>query len=328
MSFAIYIPVGPSSLDIYRLNDLLSSIRAHEPSVDGIILVDHGATERNFSPVITRFPDLRLEIIKPCFQHDHGTWRGAGCVANLASLKVIIDGMNPDFVLKLDTDALVIGPFGEQLSTILVNNDSLGIVGTLGTSCNMEKRTYAFDTVSKRRFDAAFDVSRRLRNGWQCLDNKDMARWNIFGPRQAAAFRSVCDELQGTLPPDFSGQHCQGGAYGISKEFILRMTNKGYLNDALRWLYIPIDEDKMMGAYCSSVGLALGDLSRSGEPFGVQNVGLAYGPREMLDRGYKIIHSVRNDAAMSENDLRRFFKTARSSGPLLGSNLATRALAE
>jgi hypothetical protein len=58
--------------------------------------------------------------------------------------------------------------------------------------------------------------------------------------------------------------------------------------------------------------MSVEDFCNDGEPFGIQSVGLAYSPEEMLNRGYSIIHSVRNyTQRQPEDDVRDFFKSRR-----------------
>jgi hypothetical protein len=65
-----------------------------------------------------------------------------------------------------------------------------------------------------------------------------------------------------------------------------------------------------------AAGLDLFDACRDGEPFGVRYKGLADAPARLLQRGFSIIHSVKNDVHFSESDIREYFRTLRDPHPV------------
>lgn len=311
-TFAVYIPIGPSQLELARADDLLDSIEAYEPSTGLVILADHGATARNFARLRSRHQQIAIETIRPCCQDHRGTWLGAGCVSNLMVLDFIASAGEYDFVVKLDLDALVIAPFANTISHALACSPKWGIVGTLGTSANRATRTYKFDAQSEYLLRQAIAVSDRLSHGSHDIDNRELVMWNLFTARQIEDFRDVCRELAPVFQKGYNGAHCQGGAYAISRSFVREMKSRGFLNSPLRWLYLPIVEDRMMGAYCAAVDLVLGDFSAPGEPFGVQAGGLPHSPQELVDMGYSIIHSLKGNNGQSESEIRAWYKARRA----------------
>jgi hypothetical protein len=74
----------------------------------------------------------------------------------------------------------------------------------------------------------------------------------------------------------------------------------------------PVPEDVMMGMYTRAVGLRSMDFSMAGQPFANHYRGLPYAPRELVQRGHAIIHSVKRDAEFAEGEIRRFFRARRS----------------
>ena len=50
-----------------------------------------------------------------------------------------------------------------------------------------------------------------------------------------------------------------------------------------------------------------------GEVFGVRYKGLPYEPVILVERGYSVIHSVKNDSRMTEEEIREFFRARRNS---------------
>jgi hypothetical protein len=309
-TFAVYVPVGPSSLESGRVRDLLESLACYEPAVSIVVLIDHGPSPRDFSHLIATSV-LPIKVLRHCSQTDRGTWLGAGCVTNLVAIDYISSRQTVEFILKLDTDALVIGPFSQKVASAFYTNPNWGIAGTLGESSNRALRTFKFDAETKALLDAMLDIGRRVMVDSELLDNWDIAWWNLFTESQKEHFVRVSDEIQNALSLAYTGQHCQGGAYAVSRAFIARIRAAGLLDNPTRWLYVPIGEDRMMGVTCAGLGLALGDFSADGEPFGVQNIGLPYETRELTSRGYSIVHSLRNNLFADEQELRRYFRQLR-----------------
>jgi hypothetical protein len=308
--FAAYIPVGPSSLDLERTADLLESLMTYEPHIAMVVLVDHGAVRRNFCSLIGRYPRKLIQVLRHHAQSDNGTWLGAGCVTNLIALDHVANSLDVDFVIKLDTDALVIGPFSASVVNAFGSDPKLGILGTLGDSCDKEKRTMSYDQSALMEVRFALHTAGKLRSN-ERLDNMHIVRWNLFTGKQTKQFLSICDEIAPIEANGFFGGHCQGGAYAVSRSFISRMRELGFLSNGLRWLWMPIAEDRMMGIYCSVVQLKLGDFSGVNQPFGVQAEGIAFSPEELILRGHSVIHSVRNNLDWPEAKLRKFYKERR-----------------
>jgi hypothetical protein len=311
MAFGVYIPVGPSDRDVRRVADLIDSILTYEPAVHEILLIDHGAAPRTFLNVIHKYPSTQINVLKFCVQTDHGSWLGAGCVANLVAIKHLMLHSDLDFILKLDTDALVIAPFCDMLVDRFTGERDAGIAGTRGNSCNRSARSYEYDVVSKRRFDNAVEVAKRVRHDPRELDNIHIVSWNLFSTEHRDDFMSVCDDISEAMFKGFGGEHCQGGAYAISRKFVTLAHARGLFDHPMKWLYVPINEDRMMGMYCRLLGLSLDDYSERNQVFGVQNRDLAYAPEVLIGNGYCIIHSLRAEDG-SEARRRQYFGSRRS----------------
>jgi hypothetical protein len=307
---AVYIPVGPSPLDLIRVVDLIDSLVVYEPCVKLIALVDHGPKARDFSQIIAshRIP---ITVLRHHAQIDNGTWLGAGCVTNFVALAFITSQLTVDFVLKLDTDALIIDSFADQISQAFRNNEDWGMAGSVGETCNKALRTRRFDDEALRSVERALVMAGRIQSNPASLQNADIVTWNLFTEAQRQAFQSVCDDFGKALQHGYRGAHCQGGAYAISWALTQRLRTEGFLDEPLRWLYIPMGEDRVMGVCCAALQMTLGDLSCTGEPFGVQNKGLPYIPEELIQRGNSIVHSLRNNPFANEETLRSFFRQRR-----------------
>jgi hypothetical protein len=84
------------------------------------------------------------------------------------------------------------------------------------------------------------------------------------------------------------------------------------------WLNTDLVEDVMMSMLVMASGMELMGFAANGEVFGVLHRGLPDVPERLLERGYGVIHSVRNDPRFSEGDIRVFFQNMRSRSGKVG----------
>jgi hypothetical protein len=311
--FAAYIPVGPSVLDLPRVQDLLESLAVYEPSLELVLLFDHGPHCRDFSMFKSIHPRANVIEVRTFSQENNSTWLGSGVVANLTILDMIARICDIEFVVKLDTDALVIAPFSDQLGKCFAGDQSISIAGTLGSSSNRDVRSLNNNQVTRIFVKTICAIGTMLAAG-QPLDNLEIVRWNLFTNSQIDSFRKVSSEIDPLATSEFTGDHCQGGAYAFSRSFVSRMKAAGYLDKPLRWQSVPLGEDKVMGMYSSLLGMKLRDFSGEGEPFGIQDLGLPYSPDELIARKHCIVHSLRRDPRYNESSLREQFRFLRDRG--------------
>ena len=119
------------------------------------------------------------------------------------------------------------------------------------------------------------------------------------------------------------GQSVQGGAYAISMRALHELASCRLLNDPFLWLNTDLVEDVMMSMLVRAAGMQLMGFAANGEVFGVLHKGLPDLPARLIERGYGIIHSIRNDSRFSEAEIRDFFRTKR---PSLRSRTASAVL--
>jgi len=310
MSFAVYIPLGPGELEIDRISDLLDSLFCYEPTVTQIVIVsdndDAGSicfhAGRRACP-ITILPHPR--------KGNKLNRAGGLCTANLIALNELGRTLNAiRFVVKLDTDSLIIAPFSRKVNSLLTSDPMIGTAGTLGTSCNRSIRSFYMDHLLSQGLAAALAVglSAAPHNS---EEQNLLRRWGIHTPTQLHSFQRICRMLSPIHNMSFSGQHCQGGAYMISRRLVWRLSAIGFLETSTDWLDLTIGEDQMMGALCTLAGLKVVDYSCVGEVFGVQACGLPYSPSELITSGFSIIHSVKSDDQYSEQSVRKYFQGIR-----------------
>jgi hypothetical protein len=195
-----------------------------------------------------------------------------------------------DFVLRADTDALIIGRFRETISRFLHEHPRTGMVGTLGFTCRRDSPHYGCEKTS------VSDVVTAL------------ARL----PRSAPEFVRIESYLRAAWRNGYVGkEYCQGGIYVLPFRTLDALSDRGCFRHPEDWLRLAVPEDVMMGMLTRTVGLECTDFSLAGQPFGSNYRGLAYSPREMLQRGHSLIHSVKSDPHYGEIPLREFFRSRR-----------------
>ena len=115
MSIAVYMPIGPSDDEVARAADVLDSVEAFSESLRWIVLVDDAREPRGLERRLAcRAPCELVVLHNP--RNGVGNGRTGGmCVSNLLAYGYIHRHTDAVWVLKLDTDSLVIGPFEERL---------------------------------------------------------------------------------------------------------------------------------------------------------------------------------------------------------------------
>ena len=143
-SFAAILLVGPDPIEVERARDVVESLCAYERDRFVLYLVDDEVRGRPLGRLIS--PELlqRNRLIQiPNPRKGKGCGWGPGTAAGmLAALAHVADHQNVDFVLKLDTDSLVIGEFSRKVTAKFENSPHAGIVGTYQFSpAKMRDRT-------------------------------------------------------------------------------------------------------------------------------------------------------------------------------------------
>ena len=309
--FAVVSPVGPSDREVNRVRDLFDSLEAFEPGNYTFVLVDDDQGTSRFTNIVPkRLRDRYIEIKNP--RRGQGGGWAAGCaVAVFAGLDELLRRRIPfNFVLKLDTDALVIGPFGEKISAQFAASSRIGMIGTV------------------RDADLAEHPLESVKPLGRILDKllKQVTIWRdtpLGGPAVQIAlwgrYRLMRDTIREAFINGFRvGEHCYGGGYALSRPSVEALAARGLVSKPRVWLSTPLVEDFLISLCVKSVDFGLMDLSGEGEPFAVRYLGLPDTPENLIARGHSIIHSVKDceAQALKEAELRAFFRQIRTQAAL------------
>ena len=240
--FAVLIPVGPGGREVERLRDVLDSLRAFEGADEThLILVDDSYVPRDLAREAK--PWASCEVIRT------GLWaRGEPGLPHRiarrpghphpysAMVAGTIDGLRaaaerePEFLLKLDTDALLIGPMTEKLRATFADK-RVGLAGAYTHWCNGVQRDWSGWATRLRKLRGAISPvaigpGRALR---------------YRSPRDAEAVRRLLRraEANGYV----LGAHCLGGAYAVGPALL----SCADLLDWQPWVGTGLSEDVVVG---------------------------------------------------------------------------------
>ena len=223
--------------------------------------------------------------------------RGKGlCAAILLGLSTIArEAPTARFTLKLDTDALVIGPFVEKLFRVIQEHPNTGMIGAYDHTPSGTVRDISRNAATVQALYRPASLGRRLRNV-------------VSNDEHATISRHIAAALKNGYR---FGEHCLGGAYAVSGELPVRMLQAKYVDDPSLWLPIDCPEDVMVGIYTKAVGLDYLSFVADNEVFGVRHKGLDDSPQRLVERGYSVIHAVKNDPKLGEEEIRAFYRERR-----------------
>ena len=279
----VAIPVGPAPEDEARTLDLLDALRAYEPGARDVVLVDDATGgPRRWPDGVTVLPNPRAGRGIPTL--------GGTTVATLTALRHAHAHHPGDWVLRLDSDALVVGPVQDAVEAAWQPGD-----GVLG-SCHRTPHGTARDVS-----DIRHEVARHARAVWA---TRTPARRPLYVRPAEPHVRGV---LRQALDAGYDpGEHCIAAGCAISAALVRATADRGWLDEPRRWLHAKLGDDMVLGAMARACGLRLRDLHAV---FGVQHVGLPGTPEELLARGHAVVHAVKGDG---QAEARATFRAARA----------------
>ena len=301
--FTAMIAVGPADYETPRLVQLLEALYHYEPGVSRVVLIDDAMTPRDLlGPLPTPPASCSVEVVKSPRQGRGEPRMGGGTVVMLTGIKHAATGDVGRFLVKLDTDALIVAPFSGKLAALVDARPDTGIVGACYTSPNGKPRG---DQHHRRVFGNATKLL--LPHG----ERKSVGRRRRF-PTTLKEWRLLRITRRAKRAGCTLGENVAGGAYAVTGEAIKRIKHAGLLDDVELWLETFAIEDGVIPLYAKMLGLTLVDHVKAGEVFGVVYRGLPAMPDEIVSLGYSIVHCTKNDERVSEADIYAFFAERRN----------------
>ncbi len=279
----VVIPVGPNEAFDYVL-DTIDSVIHYTGAERKIILLDDTGGKDTCDVLQSQLPDL--DVVKT--PRNYG---GGGGLYLTLSLGYLHAYKNYDFkvLLKLDTDALVIGEKPEEDAIdFFARHSNVGIIGHY-------------------RFGITSDVD---DDHWSISQlNEESRRKSLF--RDSILCLSLRRLLRQARANGFKlGDYVFGGSYFMSAECVHRLAERNLLfrKELGRSL---LEEDHIFGLLAKAVGLELADFASGELPMGMEHKGLPCAPHELVTKKKKVIHSTRRWEDLGEEEIRKFFRETR-----------------
>ena len=303
---AVLIPVGPGATERDRLPDLIESISHYETRrrVE-ILIVEDVSPSRNCALGIRGGPNVFITEIPNPRRGGGCGWSGGLAVGVTHGLHWLARNRDPAFVLRLDTDSLVIAPFTDQILHAFAKRPGVGMIGTHRTSARGSSRDPQLNrTLSNRQRKLLRPVATWFRE----LKLRGL-QLSMFGH-----WRLLRETLESAMANGYElGEFVQGGGYAIHRTALRAMDSRGLLDVPRRWIRAPFSEDVAVSVCIMAAGHKLGGAVDDGEPFAVESEGLSDTPERLIQRGFSVIHALKKDRRFSEADIRAYFRAKRLS---------------
>ena len=284
--------------------DLIDSLCHHEPNLKTLVLlIDDSLRPRHLAAACRPSPLCTIHELSNPRRGQGSGWAGGLATGVTHGMRWIAEQTRAPFVVRLDTDALVIGPFVGSVSAAFQRMPNVGMLGSYTRTCQRARRAPANHPIAK--------IQEKLL--------RPFAIWKTRSPRRSlqisaiGRWRKINQALSMAVAQGYQlGDFVHGGAYAVRSSAIESAMRLGLLDDPLAWVNTQMSEDVVVSILISAAGYRLADLVDDGHPFAVQAVGLPDDPQKLIDRGFAIIHSLKGDTRLCESEIREFFAAKRN----------------
>ena len=289
VNLLVVIPIGPTCTIEFVL-DTISSVMYYVQSDKKIIIVDDSQIPEHEKKIKDLFPDV--VILKN--RKSHGKLLGL-YISLCHAYSYALDHFTFDALLRLDTDALIIGHSPEsQIFEFFKSNPNVGLAGR-----------YVKGVASPDDFGNVW------MNGGRELIVAIIKIFTRYYVRHPFIYWKIRKILFKAINQGYElGELVFGGAYAFSYIGLKRLQDNGLL-PLKNVLGAELEEDHFFTLLISYVGLDLGDLASGELPFGCTWQGLPASPETLCEKRKKIIHSTRFWKDMNEEEIRSFFRARR-----------------
>jgi hypothetical protein len=282
---AVIVPAGPRD-DV--LDTLASVVRYSGPSRIILVIDDTGTLSSASNRDFLRAQSADIVVI-PAPPAPPGLLGGLW-VKLTSGYRWLLERYEPELVLRLDADALMIGAgIEDQAEEAFAQDSRLGLLGAYRIGPDNGVRDFSW---------AAHQV--RAETGLPGLRHP-RSRSVIRGYYRLARDHGYVD-----------GEHALGGAYIHRFAAIDDIYRNGWLHQAGLVKKATLGEDHLMSMLTVAAGYRIADFSGPEDPMALTWRGLPGHPADLLARGKLVTHSVRSWDAMTEPQIRAIFAAARA----------------
>jgi hypothetical protein len=296
--FAVVMLIGPGAKEVERARDAIESLIAYEPENFTLFLVDDVPSGR---PLVEKIsPQIRERTVylkNP--RNGKGSGWCAGTTAGLLTALKRVSELPIEFVLKIDTDSLIIGEFSKKIAARFQKVPNTGILGAYQFSPARLKDRSSSPALEKLLRQVT--VWRRTPLGGPAL------QLALFGK-----YRRIRDIIRKAIVNGYRlGEHCSGGGLAVSASCVRAMRDAGLLDDPTMWLRTPLGDDTVVALCAATVEFGIQGFEGKGDPFACKHVGLPDTPERLAEAGCSIIHSVKDHGKQREEAIRTYFRQRR-----------------
>jgi hypothetical protein len=295
--FGVVIPAGPSPQEFDRIADVMASLHHFEPGVTRVVIVNDEHTGRHDLMAAAGPLADRTTVIENPRDPAADGWSEGVLVGIASGLQELLDGPDLDWILRMDSDALAIGPFDAAVSDRFASDPTIGMVGTYLYDIDGTPRDFGRTGVPVRRLHMPVSLWKAQRTAKTSLFGTGRERKRVIDAARERGYGW--------------GEHVQGGAYGLSIAAVRAVAERGWLDCEL-WKGSYVSEDVIMSIQILALGYRMEGMVSPGEPFAVRHVGLPAPPQELHDAGYAIVHSLKGNEGRTEDEVRAEFRALRA----------------
>jgi hypothetical protein len=288
----VLIPAGPDTVRA-NLADTVDSIN-HYIGVDAcrVAIVDDSRRDA-FRDLADVFPNI-LIVRAPNFGEGLRSRKGGPLLAKeLSALRTLVDSWRFDLLLKMDTDALVIGERPQfEVRAAFEQDRDVGMIGAF-----------------KRRGDGT-DKQQAMDEKGLKLTREMSLPAGLRHPALMVTLRRLVHRAE--RHGYHRGDTCTGGAYFMSWRAVDAMRAAGHLDLALL-RHSRLSEDTLMALLCGAAGYRLADMPPERDSLAINWRGLPMPLEALVSANKKIVHPVKTDDPATEAEVRAYFRRRRTS---------------
>lgn len=275
----VVIPAGPHE----AARDTVESVLAFVPGPKTIVVVDNSGGRA--ADELAGLPDEMVRL--PADAQPVGHAGGLCDVLGMGYSHLVHEG-RADMVLRMDTDALIIGHgLVEWIADLVDRHPLAGMFGANRWGPDGGRRDFSWP-------------SRKLARECGPIGFRfPRLRRDLRGLRRLAV-------AAGYEP----GEHPCGGAYIMTADAITALAHNGLLERG-RFTKSGLAEDHLYSLAIRSLGIEIADTSGPTDPMCIKWRGLAMSPPDLTASGKLLVHSIRFADGWSEEEIRNYFRAHR-----------------
>jgi hypothetical protein len=285
----VLIPAGPATVREH-LNDTIESAIHYIGSNCTVAVIDDSREDR-FAYVANVFRNAVVMKAIDCDEGKVSKTRGALFAKQVHTLKRLRRQYRFDILLRMDTDALMIGhaPHEDALRFVASHPD-VGMIGAF-----------------KRRGDGSDKTPAMAAKGRE-LAEEIRFRHGIKHFRLVRTLRRLMRHAEGHGYT--RGDMCTGGAFFLTPAALTAMEGQGLLDlDVLR--HSTMADDLLLALLCCAAGYRLSDLPEDNDVLAINWRRFPMPVEILVSSNKKIVHPVKDDDLTVEPRVRAYFRQRR-----------------